>query len=277
VNLGEQRETEVISALIDLLSQNMPGVKLIETPDRIQEQDRLFSQLTTDSLIELDFGDRKMMIAADAMVLATSRENLVYDDANEIFDKIASSKRINIFLRASMPPFRSELDYWKESLEEALVEFPREGEIEFRPGIQMDWRPALADENPQLNLVCGALHTHSITLAEQICHENIGPLRKKTKENGQAARAQASGVPYVLILDGLGHSDVIQGTHTMAEFPVTYQNGILMALEDKADLVSTIFYFSRHGEWSIFKNDISELETLAMKLGVTTPVAIFRL
>jgi hypothetical protein len=277
VSVGEQRETEVLSAFIDLLSQYVPGVKLLETPDRMPEHERQFSQITTDGLIELDFGDRKVLIAADAMVLATSRDNLAYNKANDIFGEIAALKRIHISLRALEPMFRSELDGLRESLEEALAESPSEGAFEFRPGIQMAWRSASDDQDLKLDLEIGVLHTHSIKLSEQICHENFGAIRRKTKENGQAARAHASGVPYVLILDGLGHSDVIQGTHWLAEMPVTYQSGILMALEERQDLVSAIFYLSRKAEWSIFKNDIPELNDLAVKHAVEPLVVNFEL
>lgn len=265
---NEEREDEVISSFLELLSKYFSSVEIKEKPDRLLADQRMFPNVTTDSLIKFSNESSELLIAADVMVLATGRENLVYDDAVEIFDPIAVNYDVNIFLMAMTPLFRAEVELLREVFEESILKSPKVGCFEFRPDIHMSWSPAENGTVPELNLTAGALHSVSANLAEQIYSENVDALTKKTKENGQAVRTKKSGVPYVLILDGLGQSEVKQGTHWLAGFPITFKNGILSALGDRVELISAIFYLSRDGAWSIFTNEIHEFESIVSDIGV---------
>ena len=112
------------------------------------------------------------------------------------------------------------------------------------------------------------MHAPSASLADQIYAENVSPLSRKTKPGGQAERAQQNGIPYVLVLDGIGQADVEQGMHSLAGFPFTYKEGILKALGDHAPLVSAIFLLDKDGKWSILKNDLECLGEITDCIGV---------
>lgn len=276
MNLSLNREEEVISEFSDLLKPYFKKVILLEYPDRITPDRRKFSVITTDSLIRLVMRNKrwrfwkprkKTLIAADVMVLALSRENLVANDFHDVLDPIAAGSNLNILLMASSAVYRSELSELQNDLSAAIFVTPTVGNFELREGISISWVEAPPGTQGTFEIGVLPLHAPSASLADQICAENVAPLSRKTKPGGQAERAQTQGVPYVLILDGIGQTDVLQGTHCMAQFPFTYRLGIMQALGERASIVSAIFLLDKDGNWWVLKNDLGFFDNISAAIG----------
>ncbi|MDP1720739.1 MAG: hypothetical protein Q8L08_07065 [Candidatus Nanopelagicaceae bacterium] len=276
MSLGLDREEEVIAEFSELLNSYFMKVTLLEYPDRLIPDERQFSEITTDSLIRLVKQNKKwlfwkprkkQLIAVDIMLLALNRENLVANDFCDNFDPIASDLQVNISLFAHSAIYRSELSEFQIELLEAINNSPTGGTFELRAGISLNWVKATPGAQGTFDIVALPMHAPSACLADQICAENVSPLLKKTKPGGQAARAQKLNIPYVLILDGIGQDDVLQGMHSLAKFPFTYRMGILQALGERASLVSAIFLLDKEGNWWVLKNDLDFFVEVSSKIG----------
>jgi hypothetical protein len=259
---NDKREDEVLVSFIDFLKGYLPDASIIERPDRPSESAKRYPQVTTDSLISVSssFSDH---FAADVMVLAMSRDNLIYEEITKRLDPICESKGIVINLLAERLLKFGELEDFMTSIELEIQSNSNEGNLTLMGEFHISWHTNQDGELSRFELTAGVLHSHSANLAEQICSENYDPLQKKTKPGGQAERTKESGIPYVLLLDSIGQSEVQQGTHFLASRPATYRQGILMALGDKAVLVDAIFLLQRNGEWATLKNVVSFLGQLS--------------
>ena len=272
MSLGLIREEEVITELSKVLEPFFTEVNIREYPDRLSPTKRQFPGLTTDSLIQLvrqDGDQRKeQLIAADVMVLALSRENLVAGDFHDVLNPIAQELGVNIKLTAESAVLRSEFAESQTDLSSKIRSSPVGGIFEIRPGISFEWSKSALRERATFEIVFLFTHAPSALLSDQIYAENASPLLRKTKPGGQVERALQSGTPYVLVLDGIGSAEVEQGMHFLADGPYTYQTGILKALGDRASLVSAIFLLNKNGEWSILKNDLECFSEISASIGV---------
>lgn len=268
------REDEVIGAVLSLLGEYFSGVTLLENPDRKTEQSSRYPDLTTDALIRYQTDDDVILFAADVMILAASRKDLAYYDLDKILDPLAKSEKLKIDLLATEPVEPAEVPLILEEIHAAISTEPRTGSFRLREGITFSWTsPESTDQHGYF--MVGFVHSPKSSLneppgslADQIAWENSAPLQRKTKAGGQAERAILAGLPYVLILDGKGSEEVIQGTHLLSAFPFTFQMGIFKALGDRKDMVAAILLFDRDGAFSVLKGDLPGFEQITKDLGV---------
>ena len=265
MTIASDREDEVLLEFGNFLTKSSIEVTLLEQPDRLSPSERKFVDVTTDGLMKFSLTNadgsedpsKVLLAGVDVMLLALDRENLSFNDLDESIGEIASELDVQIFLSPSPPIFRFECESIAQELRSAIEHNVSQGNYEFRAEVCFSWRKTPQGDEPSFEFGGTWMHTSSAKISDQIRNENVAPLTRKTKPGGQADRCQQSGIPYILVLDGVGTPEVVQGTHWLSAFPFTFQQGILEALGEREVLVDAIFMLGKNGEWSILKNDLS--------------------
>lgn len=271
---AQRREDEVIQRIIDLLSEYFDNVVLVRNPDRITGVNLIFPDLTTDALIEIIHEGRETYLAADVMIVAASRLNLAYDDLYEYFDEFAKRNNLQIRLTAENAVGPTEVDLIIGLFVDQFSDQRTTGALEIREGVILVWKESESQLNLGFELV-GMSHVPppsidvlSGSLIDQIAWENGQALQRKTKENGQAERTKRTGLPYILILDGVGTEEVRQGTSFPAAHPYSFKMGILKGLGENEHMVDAIFLLDRENVVSLLKGDLPDFIAIQRDIGV---------
>lgn len=271
MTIAEDREDVVLSEFAAFLQNQTLQCDLLENPDRPIDSKRHFPTLTTDGLMVIsqsgssivtDEATSENLFGVDVMLLALSRENLALHDLVKRLDVVAAQFGIQIRLTAGNPIFQSECDQIIDYLSVDIALSPQSGANKYREGVRFTWATTPEGETSSFEIIVAPMHSLSACLSDQIRDENRAALEKKTRPEGQAEKCRTNGLPYILLLDGIGTEEVIQGTHFLASFPFTYRKGILEALGTNANLVDAIFLVDKNGKWVLLESSLGVFSSL---------------
>lgn len=253
----EDREKEVVSSFLQYLRGKGLSFSLVENPDQIQEDQRTFKSLTTDALIKSDQYADSRHIAVDVMALALPSENLIYEILAHKTEEVLFSHKLVLEFRSHKFIEMSMLREVYKFITRQIEAKPLGGKAYLDDRLEITW---FVDELPKredrFQLKQGMLRSGNGALWEQIKDENFQPLNKKAGISGQASKALAEGIPYILLLDSIGNGEIRQGTHFLAQFSETYSHGVLAALGENISRVGAIFLLMKTDEWeSLYISD----------------------
>lgn len=271
MTIAEDREDVVLTEFAAFLRNQTLQCDLLENPDKVIDSKKRFPTLTTDGLMAIshsrssivsDVATNENLFGVDVMLLALSRENLALHDLVKSLDVVATQFRIQIRLTSDDPIFQSECDQIIDYLSVDIALSPQSGANTYREGVRFTWATTPEGETSTFEIVEAPMHSLSACLSDQIRDENRAALEKKMKPEGQAERCRANGLPYILLLDGIGTVEVVQGTHFLARYPFTYRKGILEALGTNANLVNAIFLVDKNGKWVLLESSLEIFSNL---------------
>jgi hypothetical protein len=246
----EEREEDVVTSFLQFLSNLGAPFTLVERPDQIQEDLKTFKSLTTDGLIRREIQEESRYIAVDVMALALPSENLIYGILADKTEEILVEHNLILEFKSYVFIEMSMLKEVFKFISNQINENPLGGTAKLDNRVEITW---IVGESPEgedrFQLKLGMLKLGPAALWEQVRDENFQPLNKKAGECGQAARAQAEGVPYILLLDSIGNGEIRQGTHFLSQFPETYSRGVLAALGGNISRVGAIFLLMKTHVW----------------------------
>lgn len=274
MSAGRDREDQVIEETLKLLARYFPDVTLVERPDLTPMAERTHATLTTDALVRLKIDSLDTHVAIDVTILASSRKNLAYSDLANSLDGLATTNGVKIHLLATDAIDPLEVESIVASLTLAVGNSPKSGSVRIRNGVDFNWRTATPEDGPLFDLVAalhgpsGSLTNPACSLIDLVAYETSDVLQKKTKTNGQVERTKNLGLPYILVLDGTGSDEVVQGTQWLPTHPYTFQQGILKALGENEPLIDGIILLNRDGEFSVLKMAIHGFDGINKELGV---------
>lgn len=218
-----EQEDAVLSSLLNALRGGGVAARVIEHPDRLRTEERRFSRLTCDALVDCGTGP---LWAVDVMSVTAHPDlvgvPLMLVDRLRPFAQ-ARGLRVDVI---GVAPAAADADAFASEVREVV--HGSEGEAQPRDGLFIRWWAVRDNEEPDAYFTGG--RDEDPLLSNQIKAQIANPLAKKATRQAQPARE--AGCRTAVLLDQVGHRRIRQGTQWLPQHPATFSVAVAQVLSD---------------------------------------------
>lgn len=223
-----EQEDAVVRSLLDFLRRSGLHAVLLDQPDRTHPKERVFPTLTSDALVEIGKNDSKGLWSIDVMADAAAPDfGPTLQAISTRLAKLGKQFDVTFRVEGTIPQPKKVATILKK-IKKVLKRNGRRSIGMTIDGLDISWTSPFQPEMPvELALDQSAAST---LLSDQLAETLYEPLRHKATR--QAKPAKQLGLHAAVVIDRVGHKEILQGTHFLPRRAETYRAAVETCIAD---------------------------------------------